>query len=303
MLEVKVEPSIDIKCDLNDSTDVPDTIDSAGARVDALEIDKSSDSSTITQRTRKAKLKRSRSPSAGTAPKNFKSDSHSILLSQYFNMSCDLCDTSISSYRHANKHYKDVHEVDKGYLICCNKKFYRLQHMLQHCQWHVNPESFKYVTIKYKIRVLQIETVFFRCNHCPKNFSNKYRLRDHLNHCHATENDKIFNCDGCDKTFSKQHYLTAHLRKGHITKPTILEEKPVRKSRSTYDREHEMIRNRFLLQCDLCGEPYCTFRDAQLHHLKAHNQAGYLYCCDRKFFKMYKAVQHCIWHEDPESFK
>lgn len=57
------------------------------------------------------------------------------------------------------------------------------------------------------------------------------------------------------------------------------------------------------MQCDLCAEPFTLFRDAQLHHLKAHNQAGYLYCCDRKFFKMYKAVQHCMWHDDPESFK
>lgn len=148
--------------------------------------------------------------------------------------------------------------------------------------------------------------IIFRCSQCPKTFSDKYRLRDHLNHCHTPEIDKMYDCNDCDKTFSKRHYLHAHQKKIHTTKSTTTEEKlekPVRKSRVSFEKEHQMISNRFLMQCDLCGEPYSIFRDAQLHHLKAHNQAGYLYCCDRKFFKMYKAVQHCVWHDDPESFK
>lgn len=151
------------------------------------------------------------------------------------------------------------------------------------------------------LSITKEKKMLFRCIHCPKTFSDKYRLRDHLNHCHTPETDKLFNCNECDRTFSKRHYLTAHQRKGHNTSTST--EKPVRKTRVRFDKEHEMIQNRFLMQCDLCEEPYTCFRDAQLHHLKAHDQAGYLYCCDRKFFKMYKAVQHCVWHDDPESFK
>lgn len=124
-----------------------------------------------------------------------------------------------------------------------------------------------------------------------------------MNFCHPPENEKVYNCNDCDKTFSKQHYLSAHIRKGHSSEQSVSAMKAVRKPRFNFDKEHQMIRNRFLMQCDLCGEPYSIFRDAQLHHLKDHNQAGYLYCCDRKFFKMYRAVQHCIWHDNPESFK
>lgn len=147
LLEVKMEPNIDIKDDLDGSADGTDNIDYSGVRCDKLEVDESIDSSKTTQRPQKSKRKRSGSPSTETTPKKFKTDSHSTLLSQYFNMSCDLCDTqttiSFCTYRDAKKHYKDVHDVEKGYLICCNKKFYRFQHMLQHCEWHVNPESFK----------------------------------------------------------------------------------------------------------------------------------------------------------------
>lgn len=66
------------------------------------------------------------------------------IVPEYFTMKCDLCETDLPSYREAKKHYKDVHDLgNRGYLICCNKKFSRLQSMLQHCQWHMNPGSFQ----------------------------------------------------------------------------------------------------------------------------------------------------------------
>ncbi|KAG4078967.1 hypothetical protein HA402_010919 [Bradysia odoriphaga] len=278
---IKAEPDADSKDDLNESYNIVCSTDTYRFKPEEVGM---SSSHSIDGENKQFQRKRAASTTTSTEEltKKFRSDSHSSLLSKYFNMACDLCDVILSSYRDTNQHYKDVHDLDKGYLICCSKKFFRLQHMLQHCEWHMNPDSFK-------------------CNQCPKTFSDKYRLRDHSNLCHAPEIDKVFSCDGCDKTFSKRHYLSAHQRKGHNSEST--EEKPVRKPRINFDKENEMIRNRFLMQCDLCAEPYALFRDAQLHHLKAHNQAGYLYCCDRKFFKMYKAVQHCIWHDDPESFK
>ncbi|KAJ6649835.1 Transcription factor grauzone [Pseudolycoriella hygida] len=278
---VKDEPiEVDIKQDLDDIGDVLDNSDftkeaAESSRSNELEEDNDVGSSVETHG-----RKRIGKTETETLPKKLKADAS--ILSEYFNMNCNLCGESLSSYQDTNKHYKDVHDVPKGYLICCNKKFYRLKNMLQHCQWHINPESFK-------------------CSHCPKTFIDDYRLRDHVNLCHIPVNGKTFTCTDCGKTFGKQHYLSAHQKKAHTTKSS--DEMPTRKSRVNFDKEHEMIRNRFIMQCDLCSAPYKIFRDAQLHHLEAHNQAGYLYCCDRKFFKMYKAVQHCVWHDDPESFK
>lgn len=146
---IKDEPDADVKDNFDDSTDIAGNIDSIAKSRDDVEEDNCSnaDSTIETQTTGQSKRKRTATPStsAGTVPKKFKTDSHSSLLSKYFNMSCDLCDTLLASYREANKHYKDDHNLDKGYLICCNKKFYRLQHMLQHCEWHINPESFKLI--------------------------------------------------------------------------------------------------------------------------------------------------------------
>lgn len=144
----KVEPDTDIKDVFDHSTDIANTIDATTAKREVLDEDyncASADSTNQTQIILKSKRKRAASPStsAENESKKFKTDSHSSLLSKYFNMNCDLCDTLLSSYRDTKKHYKDVHSLDKGYLICCSKKFYRLQNMLQHCEWHIDPESFK----------------------------------------------------------------------------------------------------------------------------------------------------------------
>lgn len=140
---IKIEP--DIKDDLDDSNDVVDTVVPVTASTTGCDeaVDNCSDSSE--EKTRPTKRRRAASPSTSseTTAKKYKTDAHSSLLAKYFNMSCDLCDTLLLSFRDTNKHYKDVHDLDKGYLICCSKKFYRLQHMLQHCEWHINPDSFK----------------------------------------------------------------------------------------------------------------------------------------------------------------
>ncbi len=142
----KLEPDVDIKVDLNNSDVGAYAIDATvNTKVEEEDNGTSSDdtSDEDQDRPQSSKRKRTVSTAANTSPKKYKTDSSTSLLSKYFNMNCDLCDSQLPSYREANKHYKDVHDLEKGYLICCGKKFYRHQHMLQHCEWHINPESFK----------------------------------------------------------------------------------------------------------------------------------------------------------------
>lgn len=148
LLEViKNEPDTDFKDILDEATDIMDTMDTTLAVKDddsdenCTSFEESDNESTI----RQPKRRRMESPSTSTdiTSKKSESDSHSSLLSKFFKMSCDLCDTLLLSFQDTNKHYKEIHDLDKGYLICCSKKFYRLQQMLQHCEWHINPEIFK----------------------------------------------------------------------------------------------------------------------------------------------------------------
>lgn len=139
---IKTEPVVDIKEDLNEPHDMV-----CISYQLKLEDDSASNSDSLNDEENREQSRHkgpaATTTSAETITKQCKTDSHSSLLSKFFNMACDLCDAILLSYRDTNLHYREVHDLDKGYLICCSKKFFRLQHMLQHCEWHMNPDRFK----------------------------------------------------------------------------------------------------------------------------------------------------------------
>lgn len=59
------------------------------------------------------------------------------------------------------------------------------------------------------------------------------------------------------------------------------------------------------MKCDVCcdGKIYESFADIQNHFLDIHQQNGYIICCNRKFRRIGRILQHCIWHENPDAFK
>lgn len=58
------------------------------------------------------------------------------------------------------------------------------------------------------------------------------------------------------------------------------------------------------LKCDLCSDrEFRSFPDVQRHFWDEHEQNGYVRCCNRKFRRLARILQHCRWHENPEAFK
>lgn len=76
-----------------------------------------------------------------------------------------------------------------------------------------------------------------------------------------------------------------------------------RKPHYDSDKDNDKIQKYFNMFCDLCNYPFRNFLDGLHHHEQHHGHAGYLTCCDKKFFKLYRAMQHYTWHENPEAFK
>lgn len=121
---------------------------------------------------------------------------HNEKLRQIFLMDCEFCDLEFDCYRQAIEHYQTEHNQD-GYLRCCNRKFYKLEKMLDHCDWHIDPKRYK-------------------CTLCAKLFKGATILRKHIESKHALESELTFKCDICDKRFLRESYLTAHLKLYHI---------------------------------------------------------------------------------------
>lgn len=59
------------------------------------------------------------------------------------------------------------------------------------------------------------------------------------------------------------------------------------------------------MKCDICIEDlyFESFTDVKMHFGSIHNQNGYIICCNRKFRRIGRLLQHCTWHDNPEAFK
>lgn len=70
-------------------------------------------------------------------------------IAENFDMSCDQCDTKFTAFHDAQRHYKDKHNEDNGWIKCCGKKLKKLSLVRDHINTHLNPDFFKYVNTIY----------------------------------------------------------------------------------------------------------------------------------------------------------
>lgn len=66
-------------------------------------------------------------------------------MTEFFEMNCDSCWHRFDSLNDAKSHYRSKHNIRKGYLKCCDKKFHLRSRIIDHINWHINPNVFQYV--------------------------------------------------------------------------------------------------------------------------------------------------------------
>lgn len=68
---------------------------------------------------------------------------------EFVNLVCDLCDSQppFVTFKKLQEHFEETHQT-KGYIICCERKIYRKDRILNHITNHVNPDAFKYVPLR-----------------------------------------------------------------------------------------------------------------------------------------------------------
>ncbi|GAB0099161.1 hypothetical protein DMENIID0001_150070 [Sergentomyia squamirostris] len=59
----------------------------------------------------------------------------------------------------------------------------------------------------------------------------------------------------------------------------------------------------FKMDCNLCQQSYNKLKDLQAHYREVHNRKGYVVCCNVKFNRPSKILQHFDHHMNPEAFK
>lgn len=120
---------------------------------------------------------------------------------EYANLSCTICQENHISFKNLTQHYEIMHHI-KGYAICCDKKFYRKDRLMNHIINHIDPDAFKYDLIinrrSYQMRKFLFYFHNFRCPECGYISKDKVLLRIHLKG-HLPPDQREFECDKCQQ--------------------------------------------------------------------------------------------------------
>lgn len=65
-------------------------------------------------------------------------------IKEFVNLVCDICKTStqFNSFKELQEHFNAEHN-QRGYVECCDKKFYRKDRLMNHITNHIYPDAFK----------------------------------------------------------------------------------------------------------------------------------------------------------------
>lgn len=64
-------------------------------------------------------------------------------ISEFFNLSCDECSITFPTFFNLRVHQQSVHNHKAGFVYCCNKKLKGQAQLLEHLNWHLNPDLFR----------------------------------------------------------------------------------------------------------------------------------------------------------------
>uniref|UniRef100_A0A1I8Q6K9 C2H2-type domain-containing protein n=1 Tax=Stomoxys calcitrans TaxID=35570 RepID=A0A1I8Q6K9_STOCA len=178
-------------------------------------------------------------------------------LKKHFEMKCAFCQQKFDEFRSLCNHYSSAHN-EQGYALCCDKKFFRRPHLIDHINYHLNPE-------------------YFKCNICGKCWNNRQRLHNHL----RIHGERDFSCDICGKKFVEGRHLETH-KLVHV--PESEKNFPCNECGKFYANEVALSRHKnsvhlniYTKVCDICGQ---ILPDASTFKTHMERHAGISVKCD-----------------------
>ncbi|XP_040175961.1 zinc finger protein 567-like [Anopheles arabiensis] len=221
-----------------------------------------SDTSSPDRRKPKRERNPKRPPTSDTETKQSKvaaqKEEDESLHNFYKRIVCEVCDIQrmlvgepqidFGTWRALLRHTKEVHKHDKVYVKCpvCEMKMRTKQTLLQHMDWHENPEK-------------------YRCELCGEKHQN---MKEHIQNKHQ---ERQFCCDVCGKKFPFKKRLTVHMKKMHVEKDIICDQcqKPFTKY-TIEDHKRSVHSARFV--CEHCPKTFNS-RFRLLQHMEEHDES------------------------------
>ncbi|KAL5289519.1 hypothetical protein ACFFRR_009557 [Megaselia abdita] len=149
-----------------------------------------------------------------------------------FVFKCKICEYIGKDFRDLKGHFRVIHDKPRGYAMCCDRIFYKKEILVEHIQFHINPEHFKCnncgMTFKasksleyhsiHTCKSINTEDVkkLFQCDECLKWFNSKFLLQRHkLSHMPLEERQWKCTAADCGKLFPTSYDLNAHIKIVH----------------------------------------------------------------------------------------
>ncbi|KAM7344983.1 uncharacterized protein ACRADG_011483 [Cochliomyia hominivorax] len=204
-------------------------------------------------------------------------------------MFCDLCQVPFDDFPAMQKHFNETHK-QRGYVVCCKRKFFDRTRLVDHLHCHLNPDHFKCAECgkamsdrisfdSHMLRVHKPSEVVKQhcCDICGKSFTEAYVLRIHKL-THLPEEEKKFPCSDCGKNYGSPYLLNQHRQAVHLkrfVKICYICGKAINSSAEfkIHMNKHEGIPAPEI-NCDVCGLRLTSERGLKLHKESQHPIGG-----------------------------
>ncbi|XP_073820754.1 transcription factor grauzone-like [Musca autumnalis] len=205
-------------------------------------------------------------------------------IAQYMGIHCDVCNIAVDNFAGVKNHMRTVHNIENGYVKCCDKMFYKRANLLHHIRHHVDPNC-------------------YRCDECNQIFSDYQSLRNHNFIKHQKEEDKIYACNECPKKFAKKYLLEQHRTFKH--KDRFKQCKTCNRRYKTLEelQEHNKEPCAGGRMCDICAKVIFGGPSNFIRHQMEHNGQAKVQCdlCGSWHKDKYALRKHKRRHMQPKT--
>lgn len=218
-------------------------------------------------------------------------------IKEFLEVKCHICETEFESFSKVKKHFKRFHQNFEAFLICCDKKFTKRSHLLDHIEWHDKSTVHRCEICckEYKNKVclrahnkMCHSDIYHECicSQCGKTCKNEITLKNHLK-SHEIDSTKTFECYGCKKKFKNFHVLRIHLQKAHggpgLDREIICHICSTQVKSKHFKQHLKIHQDREKVKCDVCNR--WLLKESMMIHMKKHNDMGVNCTICGKFLK------------------